>query len=105
MHKVARHLDPTRYTTCAQLTMCPVNSPLNHITDIIGYNHYYGWYMGSCDEINNWLDEWHRENPEGKLCLSDTARRASRNTTPTPLFRATTARTIRLSTMSTISRR
>ena len=71
MHKVARHLDPTRYTTCAQLTMCPVNSPLNHITDIIGYNHYYGWYMGSCDEINNWLDEWHRENPEGKLCLSE----------------------------------
>ena len=71
MHKVAKHLDPTRYTTCAQLTMCPVNSPLNHITDIIGYNHYYGWYMGSCDEINNWLDEWHRENPEGKLCLSE----------------------------------
>ena len=27
--------------------------------------------MGSCDEINNWLDEWHRENPEGKLCLSE----------------------------------
>ena len=71
MHKVARHLDPTRYTTCAQLTTCPVNSPLNHITDIIGYNHYYGWYMGPCDEINNWLDEWHRENPEGKLCLSE----------------------------------
>ncbi len=71
MHKVARHLDPTRYTTCAQLTMCPVNSPLNRITDIIGYNHYYGWYMGSCNEIDNWLDEWHRENPEGKLCLSE----------------------------------
>lgn len=71
MNKLARYLDPTRYTTCAQLCMCPVTSPLNHITDILGYNHYFGWYMGSCNEFDKWLDEWHRENPEGKLCLSE----------------------------------
>lgn len=71
MNKVAKHLDPTRYTTCAQLTMCPIDSPLNKITDILGYNHYYGWYAGTADEIGRWLDDWHAANPETKLCLSE----------------------------------
>ena len=71
LNEIAKFLDPIRMTTCAQLTMCPIESPLNRITDILGYNHYYGWYAGTADEINNWLDEWHMKNPDTKLCLSE----------------------------------
>ncbi len=71
LNEVSKFLDPHRLTTCAQLTVCPIDSQLNKITDILGYNHYYGWYAGKAEEINNWLDEWHSKNPEAKLCLSE----------------------------------
>ena len=71
LNEVAKFLDPNRLTTCAQLTVCPIESPLNKLTDILGYNHYYGWYAGKADEIDKWLDDWHTKNPETKLCLSE----------------------------------
>lgn len=71
LNDIAKATDSTRYTTMAQLTMLPVDSSLNNITDIIGYNHYYGWYMDSCDGIAKWLDKFYAQNPDKCMCLSE----------------------------------
>ena len=71
LNDLAHALDPSRFTTCAQLTMCPTNSPLNKLTDIMGYNHYYGWYMKTCDGIDEWLPKFKEDNPRMPLCLSE----------------------------------
>ena len=39
------------------------DSPLNHITDVISYNHYFGWYLGKVEDNAPWLDTFHAENP------------------------------------------
>lgn len=71
LNDIAHSLDPSRPTTCAQVAMTKPDSPLNRLTDILGYNHYFGWYMQTVDALDKWLDEFHRINPDVKLCLSE----------------------------------
>ena len=71
LNALVKSLDSTRYTTCAQLSILDQKSPLNRITDILGYNHYFGWYDFSFDFLNKWLDNFHADNPKTKLCLSE----------------------------------
>lgn len=71
LDSIAKQLDETRPTTCAQFTVCPVTSKLNYITDILGYNHYFGWYFQSAGQIGVWLDKFHETNPDINLCLSE----------------------------------
>ena len=71
LNALVKSLDSTRYTTCAQLSILDQRSPLNKITDILGYNHYFGWYDFSFDFLNKWLDNFHSDYPKTKLCLSE----------------------------------
>ena len=71
LERIAKRLDETRPTACAQLAFTPVTSKLNYITDILGYNHYFGWYVQTADQIGVWLDNFHKVNPQIKLCLSE----------------------------------
>lgn len=71
LNTLAKKLDSSRYTTCAQLSILDQNSPLNKFTDILGYNHYFGWYDFSFPFLNKWLDNYHRDFPHTKLCLSE----------------------------------
>ncbi|MBQ8503072.1 MAG: hypothetical protein IJ491_02210 [Clostridia bacterium] len=68
---IVKALDSTRYSTCAQLSILDQESPLNFITDILGYNHYFGWYDFGFEFLNKWLDEFHDDFPQIKLCLSE----------------------------------
>lgn len=71
LDRIAKQLDETRPTTCAQFTVCPITSKLNYITDILGYNHYFGWYFQTANQIGVWLDKFHETNPHINLCLSE----------------------------------
>lgn len=69
--RIAKSIDKTRYTTCAQVTMLPPESPINRLTDILGYNHYFGWYMDSCEGFGKWLDDFRGKCPNLRLCISE----------------------------------
>lgn len=71
LNDIAHKLDPNRPTACAQLTFSSNKSKLNDITDILGYNQYFGWYVQTADAIGPWLDNFHSEQPKVKLCLSE----------------------------------
>ncbi len=71
LNDLAHKLDSTRPTTCAQVSFCGAGSKLNEITDILGYNHYFGWYVQTVDALDEWLDNFHAERPYLSLCLSE----------------------------------
>ena len=71
LNEIAHALDSTRPTVSAQVTMTSINSKLNEIPDILGYNHYFGWYMQTVDGIDKWLDKFHAAKPHLKLSLSE----------------------------------
>ena len=64
LNAYAKLLDSSRPTTCAQFTMCGLDSELNRVTDILAYNHYFGWYMKTCDGLDEWLEKFHAANPD-----------------------------------------
>ena len=71
LNALAHKLDPTRLTTIAQVSMTPIDSPMQHITDVVSYNHYFGWYGGKMEDNGPWLDNFHRVNPNICLGLSE----------------------------------
>jgi beta-galactosidase len=64
-------LFPTAITASANMYYVKNNSPLNKITDIQGYNLYYGWYYGEIKDLNTKIDEFHKENPNVALGISE----------------------------------
>ncbi len=71
LNAICKELDPTRLTVIAHVTMTPAESPVHHITDIEGYNHYFGWYGGKMEDNGPWLDNFHRLHPDICLGLSE----------------------------------
>jgi beta-galactosidase len=45
--------------------------PFDHITDLIGWNKYYGWYYGKYMDFVTFFDDWHKKYPEAKIGVSE----------------------------------
>lgn len=63
--------DPTRLTVMAQVSPLPIQSEHNKITDLVAYNHYFGWYGGELEDNERWLDRFHSEHPDIPLGISE----------------------------------
>ena len=71
LNALCKSMDPIRITTMAEVSMTPKNSEHVYITDVLGYNHYFGWYVGDVEDNGPWLDDFHRINPDRALALSE----------------------------------
>lgn len=71
LNSIAHKLDSSRLTAAAQVTMCAVDEKVNTVTDILGYNHYFGWYMGKVQGIDEWLDAYREKLPQVPLCITE----------------------------------
>lgn len=71
LHELSHQLDSTRLTTIANASMTKLDSDHNKITDIVAYNHYYGWYGGEVDDNGKWFDDFHKAKPEIPIALSE----------------------------------
>lgn len=71
LNALVKKLDPSRLTTIAHVSMLPLESPLHGITDVESYNHYFGWYGGSYENNEKWLDHFHKTCPNICLGLSE----------------------------------
>ena len=67
LNDLVHSLDKTRLTTMAQVSMLDTTSEMNHVSDVISYNHYFGWYGGDVEDNAVWFDKFHEENPT--ICL------------------------------------
>ena len=71
LHSLAKRLDPDRLSACANLYPLKPSSKLNGITDIVGYNVYFGWYYGEMGDYGSWLDRFHEANPDLALGITE----------------------------------
>ena len=71
LHELAKAMDPSRLTTMAQVSMTPMDSEHNFITDVVSYNHYFGWYGGEVEDNGPWLDKFHAMHPDKCLGVSE----------------------------------
>ena len=71
LHALAKAMDPSRLTTMAEVSMVPMDSEHVYITDVLSYNHYFGWYVGEVEDNGPWLDKFHALNPDRPLGVSE----------------------------------
>ena len=71
LNDLCHELDKTRLTTMAQVSMLDVNSQMNQVSDILSYNHYFGWYGGDVSDNGEWFDNFHKLHPTRCLGVSE----------------------------------
>lgn len=71
LNDLVKSLDDTRLTTMAQVSMLPMTSDHNQITDVLSYNHYFGWYSHTLDRNEEWLDAFHERFPDRAVGISE----------------------------------
>ena len=71
LQALSKKLDPSRLTTMAEVSMVPMDSEHVYITDVLSYNHYFGWYVGEVEDNGEWLDKFHALNPDRALGVSE----------------------------------
>lgn len=71
LNELCHKMDPTRPTTLACYAMCPHWHPVAHITDLVGWNLYLGWYVPGLFLNDLWIKFWHFLYPNRCLCYSE----------------------------------
>ena len=71
LNELVHSMDKTRLTTMAQVSPLPMDSEMNRISDVISYNHYFGWYGGHYNDNEEWIDKFHALYPNTCLGISE----------------------------------
>lgn len=71
LNELTKREDSTRLSTMANVMFVPDDDAYNKVTDIIGYNKYYGWYNGVATDFAEWIDGFHANNPTVCLGISE----------------------------------
>ena len=71
LNDLVHEMDKTRPTTVACISMCDIDEKYVHISDVVSYNHYFGWYGGSLDEYGTWYDKFHKKYPNKPIGCSE----------------------------------
>lgn len=71
LNALAKKEDKTRLTTMANVMFVKDDDPYNFISDVLGYNKYFGWYHGEVEAFAKWIDGFHKINPKTCLCISE----------------------------------
>ncbi len=71
LNDICHKMDKTRPTTIASVTMCSIDSEYVHISDVLSYNHYFGWYGGTTDMNGPWFDVFHKKYPNKPIGISE----------------------------------
>ena len=71
LNDLVHKMDKTRPTTVACISMCDMDEKYVHISDVVSYNHYFGWYGGKLDEYGTWFDKFHEKYPTTPIGCSE----------------------------------
>lgn len=68
LDQLTKQLDPGRLTAGATFLD---GAAFNGLTDLIGWNKYYGWYGGDAKDLGVWADQTHSLYPQQAFALSE----------------------------------
>ena len=71
LNDMVHEMDKTRLTTMAAVSMLDMNEKIAHVSDVLSYNHYFGWYGGETDMNGPWFDKFHEKYPNRPVGVSE----------------------------------
>ncbi len=67
LNDIIHDIDPSRLSASATC----FRGGFNFISDVLGWNKYFGWYEGKDTGLGGFLDKWHKDYPHSKLAVSE----------------------------------
>ena len=71
LNDLAHAMDSTRLTTMAHISMLEPDNEQVYLTDVMSYNHYFGWYGGKLTGTEAWMDKFHEAHPNRPVGISE----------------------------------
>ena len=71
LNDLCHEMDKTRKTVVACISMCGMDEEYVHISDVVSYNHYFGWYGGDTSKNGPWFDKFHEKYPNKAIGMSE----------------------------------
>lgn len=71
LNDLCHRMDPTRPTTLACYAMCGPFNKAAHISDVVGWNLYLGWYVPGLRFNDAWMWFFHKRYPKRALGFSE----------------------------------
>ena len=71
LNDLIHEMDPSRPTTLACYAMCAPFESVGHLSDVVSWNLYLGWYTPFMWLNNIWVDYFHRRYPNRCLGYSE----------------------------------
>ncbi len=71
LYNLCHEKDTTRPVAMAHAFMLPLGDRIVSLPDIIGYNLYYGWYLGNIEGSGSFLDACHNSYPDLPVGLTE----------------------------------
>ena len=71
LNDLVHKIDPTRPTSLACYAVCSPFNKVAHITDLVGWNLYLGWYVPGLFLNDLWLDFFHWKYPNRPIGYSE----------------------------------
>ena len=71
LNDLCHSMDPTRLTTLACYAMCSPFNKVAHITELVGWNLYLGWYVPGKFLNDLWISFFHLIYPKTPLAYSE----------------------------------
>lgn len=71
LNRLCHHMDHTRPTSLACYAMCGPFHPVAHLSDVVSWNLYLGWYVPGLRLNDLWISFFHRVYPDRCLGYSE----------------------------------
>ena len=73
LNATAKAEDPNRWTTIAHHGKYSLyeKAGLNEITDVVGWNIYYGWYSSNMEKAGAFFDQFHKDHPTKGIIVAE----------------------------------
>ncbi len=71
LNDLCHQMDKTRPTSMAHVFMLEIDHPIVGLPDISSYNLYFGWYLGSLEQNDQFFDDFHTKYPDRIIGFSE----------------------------------
>jgi beta-galactosidase len=71
LHNLAKTLDPYRYTVSVSNHWSEYDHPIHELANLQGFNQYIGWYGGKPEELEIWINKYHKAKPDVRFSISE----------------------------------
>ncbi len=71
LNDLCHRMDPSRPTVMAHAFMLDPKEEFSCLPDAVGWNLYYGWYIGDMEGTETFMDEWRSLHPDMPVGLTE----------------------------------